>query len=307
MSRFRATTSVTGGVLLGVALTVITIQAWSASAAPGDTDATYQPLAPCRLIDTRPEFNVGDRIAPLGPGETFTAQVTGSNGECIGIPADAIGVATNVTAVNPTAPSFLTVFPADLGAPPTASNLNYANGSPPTPNKVDVKLSPDGKIKLFNAFGTVDVIVDVVGVYINSSLTEIEARLAALETARAFVVSSGSVGQIPINARTVVNSVDVTAPVAGRVFVTASATAVEDTGGDDVRCAIGTSPTPLSSNSNDAIFEAAGTEGDAGGLARNRSFSIAAGVTQRYYFSCESTASPSEVWGAQVDAIFLPD
>jgi hypothetical protein len=70
----------------------------------------------------------------------------------------------NVTTVNATATSFLTIWPADA-AQPLASNLNWVAGSPPTPNKVDVKLSADGRIKLFNNGGTVDVLADIVGYY----------------------------------------------------------------------------------------------------------------------------------------------
>lgn len=126
----------------------------------------YVPIAPCRLFDTRPgAVHVGPRATPLGAGETYTQQVTGNIGQCVGIPSDATGVAMNVTAVNATAAAYLTLYPADLGSEPNASNLNWVPGAPPTPNKVDVKLSPTGAIKLFNSAGTVDVLADVVGYY----------------------------------------------------------------------------------------------------------------------------------------------
>jgi hypothetical protein len=70
----------------------------------------------------------------------------------------------NVTSVGGTAASFLTVWPSDV-ARPLASSLNWVAGSPPTPNKVDVRLSGDGKINLFNNLGSVDVLADVVGYY----------------------------------------------------------------------------------------------------------------------------------------------
>lgn len=70
----------------------------------------------------------------------------------------------NVTTVNGTVGSFLTLWPADATRP-TASNLNWVAGSPATPNKVDVKLSADGKVSIFNLTGTVDVIADIVGFY----------------------------------------------------------------------------------------------------------------------------------------------
>jgi hypothetical protein len=127
--------------------------------------AAFFPIAPCRLFDLRPAPDqVGPRSAPLGPGETFTAAVRGTNGNCT-IPADATAVAMNVTTFGGTANSFLTIWPADVSPRPQASNLNWAASAPPTPNKVDVKLSATGSINLFNLAGSVGVLADVVGYY----------------------------------------------------------------------------------------------------------------------------------------------
>ena len=128
--------------------------------------AVFVPIVPCRLFDTRPgaDINVGPRSTPLGAGESYIQQVTGSNGKCV-IPSDATAVSMNVTAVGGTAGSFLTVYPADASAVPQASNLNWNAGAPAVPNKVDVKLSATGGIGLFNLAGTVDVLADVVGYY----------------------------------------------------------------------------------------------------------------------------------------------
>jgi hypothetical protein len=127
--------------------------------------AVFVPIAPCRLFDLRPTPDtVGPRSAPLSAGETYTQAVRGANGACT-IPADATAVAMNVTAVGGTAGSFLTIWPSDVSPRPVASNLNWVPGSPPTPNKVDVKLSVDGNINLFNLAGSVSVLADVVGYY----------------------------------------------------------------------------------------------------------------------------------------------
>ncbi|MEM9515037.1 MAG: hypothetical protein AAGA42_09285 [Actinomycetota bacterium] len=169
------------GVLLGAVLAVLVMTAWHAEASPGDDDATFVPISNCRLFDTRSPDGVGPKTTPLGPGEpnVYTQQVTGTNGNCT-IPPGATGVAMNVTIVNPTAQSNLRVFPADVPTP-LASNLNWLPGQSPTPNKVDVKLSGDGAIKLFNFRGTVDVLADVVGYYSNESLVELDNRVAELE------------------------------------------------------------------------------------------------------------------------------
>jgi len=160
--------------VLVLVCSLLIAQPWAVNAAPGDEDATLFPVAPCRLFDFRPgQEPAGGKKSPLGAGagNVHTQQVTGTVGNCV-IPADASAVAMNVTIVNPTAQSNLRVYPADASLP-TASNLNWVAGQSPTPNKVDVKLSADGKIKLFNAAGTVNVLADVVGYYSGSTLKEL--------------------------------------------------------------------------------------------------------------------------------------
>ncbi|MEP7046634.1 MAG: hypothetical protein ABI949_08150 [Ilumatobacteraceae bacterium] len=136
----------------------------SVTAATG-SPSVFVPITPCRLVDTRTgDIHVGARTTPIGANEAVTLAVWGANGNCT-IPSTATGIATNTTAVNPTAGSFLTVYPADASPRPTASNLNFVAGSPPTPNQVTVGLSAAGAIAVYNLTGTVDVIVDIVGYY----------------------------------------------------------------------------------------------------------------------------------------------
>lgn len=124
----------------------------------------FLPITPCRLVDTRPPpANVGARATPLGPGEIATFAVHGTNGHCA-IPAGALAISANVTITTPSSNGFMTVFPADAPLP-NASNLNWVAGQAPTPNAVTVDLSADGKIKVFNERGTVNVIIDIVGYY----------------------------------------------------------------------------------------------------------------------------------------------
>ena len=126
--------------------------------------SSFVPITPCRLVDTRSGGdNVGTRSTPLGTSEIVTFTVWGTNGNCT-IPATATGITANVTAVNSTESSFLTLWPAGV-ARPNASNLNYNAGSPPTPNSVTISLSTDGKMSTFNQSGTVNVIIDIVGYY----------------------------------------------------------------------------------------------------------------------------------------------
>jgi hypothetical protein len=214
-------------VVFSVFATLLVSHEWRADAAPGDTDSTFVPVTPCRLFDFRSgPNNVGPKNTPLGAGESsvYIQNVTGTNGDC-NIPPGAVGVAMNVTIVSPTAQSNLRVFPADVETP-NASNLNWLAGQSPTPNKVDVKLSPDGKIKLYNHAGTVDVLADVVGYYTDNTLVELANSRPIARSA-----SSGSVGTLPTPGGTIVLSVTIEAPVAGLIQIAASAQ-IDDVVGD---------------------------------------------------------------------------
>jgi len=143
----------------------------AASAAGPAQNQVGNLITPCRLIDTRPPpSNVGPRSTPIGAAETFTAQVTGSNGNCV-VPAGATGIIANVTAVGPTAQSNLTVWPADQPRP-RASNLNWIAGQPPVPNQVTTQLSATGSMSIYNNSGTVNIIVDVVGYFTGQDLSD---------------------------------------------------------------------------------------------------------------------------------------
>jgi hypothetical protein len=136
---------------------VVDVAGWygpeGASAGSGFTG-----VPPSRLVDTR--FGTGAALQPLGPGATLAVQVTGRGG----VPATGVAaVALNVTAVNPTANGYLTVWPAGV-ARPLASNLNLSP-SWTVPNMVFVKVGDNGMVNLFNAAGRTDVIVDVAGWY----------------------------------------------------------------------------------------------------------------------------------------------
>ncbi len=163
--------------VLALVCALLVVEPWSAGAAPGDEDATLFPIEPCRLFDFRPGAEPdGDKKTPLAAGESnvHVQQVTGDVGNC-SIPSSAIAVAMNVTITDPTAQSNLRIYPSDVTEVPTVSSLNWLPGQSPTPNKVDVKLSTDGQITLFNQNGTVNVLADVVGFYSGSSLSELSA------------------------------------------------------------------------------------------------------------------------------------
>ncbi len=137
---------------------------WVATAAGNSPSAELVTIVPCRIMDTRAgNDNVGPRSTPLRSNDTHVVTVWGTNGRCT-IPSTATGIVKNVTVVNATAPSFLTIYPSDADRP-LASSLNYVAGQAPTPNGVTVGLSADGKVAFFNREGSADVIADIVGYY----------------------------------------------------------------------------------------------------------------------------------------------
>lgn len=147
---------------IGAAMAVIAgIGGVGAAFATSNTPVTVS-VTPCRLVDTRAGGgNVGPRSTPLGQGQSFSVRATGKSTNCT-IPVAATSVMMNVTVVNGTASSYLTVWPTGA-ARPTASNLNWRAGDGATPNFVSSAVGTAGQIDIYNFAGTVDVVVDVTG------------------------------------------------------------------------------------------------------------------------------------------------
>jgi hypothetical protein len=138
-----------------------------ASASSGSA-SSFTAITPCRLLDTRADGPATGaplpRSTPLGQGETLTVTARANFGNCLALSPTATGAVLNVTVVNATASSYLTVWPAGQDRP-LASNLNWTPGQAATPNQVTTGLDSDGKLSLFNNTGKIDVIIDVVGLY----------------------------------------------------------------------------------------------------------------------------------------------
>jgi hypothetical protein len=106
-------------------------------------------VTPNRIADTRGG-------GALGANTSYVLPVPGP-------PTSAHAAVLNVTVTNPTAGSYLTVWPD--GAPqPLASDLNFVGGLT-VANLVIVQLGGSSKVDFYNAYGSTDVIVDLVGWY----------------------------------------------------------------------------------------------------------------------------------------------
>jgi len=130
--------------------------------ATADTAGLYRAVVPARILDTRD--GTGGIAGPVGANRSLDLQLAGRGG----IPATGVSaVAVNVTVTNPTASSYLTVFPS--GNPlPLASNLNFA-ARQTVPNRVIVQLGAGGRVSLYNSAGQTDVVLDVSGWFTDGS------------------------------------------------------------------------------------------------------------------------------------------
>jgi hypothetical protein len=106
-------------------------------------------FTPTRVLDTRTANK------PLLPGEDRVVQIAGVGP----IPANAVGIAGNLTFASPTAVGFVAVTPTRYVGP--SSTVNFGRGQAPDPNGFDCGLS-DGTLSLHNdSKGTVHVVLDV--------------------------------------------------------------------------------------------------------------------------------------------------
>ena len=110
------------------------------------------PVPPRRLLDTR-------STSPIGPGQTRALTVTGS---AAGVPTNAIAVAVTATATRSTAASsWLTIYPYGAARPGTSS-VNMNRGQT-VANSLFATVGTGGRIQIYNASGSTDVLVDITG------------------------------------------------------------------------------------------------------------------------------------------------
>ncbi len=155
-------------VVAGMFLGPIAIAA-SAAATPHATTpvmGSYVSVTPFRITDTRPNSGQPNAGKPLAANSTLNVQVT--NVGTAPVPAGMAAVVLNVTAVDPTASGFLTVFPEGITMP-VVSNLNFPPGLT-VANLVTVPLSSSGMVSIYNHAGSTNVVVDVEGYYTSAPL-----------------------------------------------------------------------------------------------------------------------------------------
>ena len=145
---------------------------------PG-SDVGLLALDPARLLDTRD--GTGDRLGALGAGESIDVQVSGMGG----VPDDVQAVVLNVTATEPTAASYLTVWPTGDGRP-VASSVNMNPGQT-VPNLIIARVGEDGRVSVYNNAGSTHVVIDVLGAFTPGAT----ARYVPVSPARALDTREG--------------------------------------------------------------------------------------------------------------------
>ncbi|MDQ2854204.1 MAG: hypothetical protein M3R32_05025 [Chloroflexota bacterium] len=127
---------------------------------PDTTGASYVPLTPARLLDTRFGTGLSGKFVANIP-RTF--QVTGLGG----VPANAVAVTGNFTVTNQTAAGAGFLGPNSTATPAT-STLNFPLGDTRA-NGVTLALSPSGQLSatyLYTAGSTTDFIFDMTGYFV---------------------------------------------------------------------------------------------------------------------------------------------
>jgi hypothetical protein len=122
------------------------------NATPG-AGLRFRPITPLRITDSRNGVGLPKALGAGGSGSVSVPAAV----------AQADALAFNVTAVKPTANTFLTLWPSDVKQP-TASNLNPAKGQT-VANAAIVGLSAAKSFSVYNYVGTTDVLVDVNGTF----------------------------------------------------------------------------------------------------------------------------------------------
>jgi hypothetical protein len=141
----------------------------------------FHTIAPLRICDTRWGSNTACSGDSLGQGQWERVVVSGcptGNPSCAAsVPTngDAASVALNLTAVDGTAPTFMSVVPPNSShqcptSAPGFSNLNVP-AQDDLPNRVIVPLGPEGDVCVYNSAGTINFVLDINGWFGNGSDT----------------------------------------------------------------------------------------------------------------------------------------
>jgi hypothetical protein len=144
--------------LAGTVDAIVDVSGWFTDASnPQATGLRFTPIAPVRVVDTRPgagEPLAGQTLQPQG-ADTSPVAVTAS------LPTQSAAIAANVTSTGTTSSSFLSAFPAGTSIP-SSSDLNWVPDQTAS-NMLVTGVGSGSAVTLYNLLGRADVIVDICG------------------------------------------------------------------------------------------------------------------------------------------------
>lgn len=116
---------------------------------------TMVPMTPVRVVDTRNGLGGVNGIQPVGTTQTWT--IAGGSG----VPANAVGLAGNLTAAGYSTQGYLAIFPGGT-AWPGNSTVNFAPASYAWANSFVVLFGTGGRVSVYMG-ATSHVVLDVIG------------------------------------------------------------------------------------------------------------------------------------------------
>lgn len=139
-----------------------------AVATPAPAEATFVPVQPCRIVDTRA---AGGKLAPNTIRNFYVRGTTGFSAQggkasgC-GVPAGATGVTLNVTVTQATGNGYLTGYPAGTTAP-LSNFVTYWHDRTVSANPTIALAAPgtDPALAIRNFGAATHVVIDVTGYY----------------------------------------------------------------------------------------------------------------------------------------------
>ncbi len=220
----------------------------TAPVTPTTAGGSFRALPPKRILDTR--SGLGAPQAKLGDHHSMNLAVLGQGG----VPASGVvAVVMNLTGVNATSGTYLTVWPTGE-VKPGSSNVNVADGAA-TPNLVEVKVA-NGGVSIYNNSGTVDVIADVSGYVVATAASSgAEGRFHPLAPTRVLDTRDGT-GGLPHAPVGPGETIDVAiaghggVPASGADAVVVNLTATEASASTYVTAWPSGTPAPVVSNLN---------------------------------------------------------
>ena len=140
---------------------IVDVSGWftDASATAGSV-GQYHGLASARVVDSR--FGTGGLSSPIGAAQTVGVTLAGAGGvPAMNATVAPTAVIANVTVTNTTSQGYIEVFPSGTTLP-LASDLNFTRLAT-VANEAVEKVGTDGRVMVYNGYGSTDLVVDVLG------------------------------------------------------------------------------------------------------------------------------------------------